>query len=490
LTDSMVVLVPGAVAVQGLGSKGEPGVAGDPGPTGDVGPVGPGYLASSISSRTIAAPASVTFITQTGLAYTPGMRARASATVSPTNWMEGQVTGYSGASLTIAMDLVNGTGTFAAWNLNLSGERGGIGLQGLRGLQGDQGIQGIPGVDGVDGTDGAGYGGTSSTLMMIEEASKTFDTQAGMAYVVGSRIRLASASNPGNFMEGTVTAYAGISMTASITNTGGSGTLADWNLSLAGIQGAPGSVGPAGGTAIRGHIAGLILSNASGVSSGSMSISIGEASADVAPYTIIPSTTVMTKTAAAWAAGTGNGGLDTGAIAANTWYYWYLIQRPDTGDVDFIFSLSSTAPNLPTNYSLKRRIGAMRTNSASQWPLFKQYGYRFILNAPFLDLSTTAGNTIPANVALTVPRIAGVRALFRAIVAHGTGSNVAFYALDEADTAINANFFISLSAALQGAGHFEVTVNASAQIRYNCSVASTAVRISTYGWIDERGRLD
>lgn len=38
----------------------------------------------------------------------------------------------------------------------------------------------------------------------------------------------------------------------------------------------------------------------------------------------------MTKTQASWAAGTGNGGLDTGVIANSTWYHFYVIHNATT----------------------------------------------------------------------------------------------------------------------------------------------------------------
>lgn len=80
-----------------------------------------------------------------------------------------------------------------------------------------------------------------------------------------------------------------------------------------------------------------------------------------------------TKTTSSWAAGTGNGGLDTGSIGASSWYYVYLIKRPDTGVVDVLFSLSSSAPTMPSNYTLKRMIGAVLTNGSSQFVDFIMY---------------------------------------------------------------------------------------------------------------------
>ncbi|MGY3610454.1 MULTISPECIES: hypothetical protein [unclassified Bradyrhizobium] len=86
---------------------------------------------------------------------------------------------------------------------------------------------------------GKGYGGSSSTSLAIGAGSKTFNgVGTGLAYQVGNYVRASSAANGANFMEGFVTAYGGGNLTLNVTRVGGSGTFADWNLSL---SGAPGS---------------------------------------------------------------------------------------------------------------------------------------------------------------------------------------------------------------------------------------------------------
>lgn len=87
------------------------------------------------------------------------------------------------------------------------------------------------------GNNGAGYGGTSTTSLTIGTGSKVFTTQSNLAYVVGSRLRAASNATPTNYMEGIVTAYSGTSLTISSDTVGGSGTAADWNLTIGGGSG-------------------------------------------------------------------------------------------------------------------------------------------------------------------------------------------------------------------------------------------------------------
>lgn len=66
-------------------------------------------------------------------------------------------------------------------------------------------------------------------------------------------------------------------------------------------------------------------------------------------------------TGSTFAAGTGLGGLDTGTIAANTFYYLFAIYNPTTEASDVLFSLSETSPTLPSGYTKKRLIGGFRT---------------------------------------------------------------------------------------------------------------------------------
>lgn len=58
----------------------------------------------------------------------------------------------------------------------------------------------------------------------------------------------------------------------------------------------------------------------------------------------------------------GVNGLDTGTVAANTWYYLYLIS--DGTLVRGLFSLSATNPTLPSGYTYFARVGAVRTGAS------------------------------------------------------------------------------------------------------------------------------
>lgn len=97
------------------------------------------------------------------------------------------------------------------------------------------------------------FGGTSVTSFAIGTGSQAFTTQAGLAYVVGSRVRLASSASPTtNWVEGVVTAYSGTTLTVTIDKIVGSGTHTDWLLTLAGQPGTVGATGSTGATGATG----------------------------------------------------------------------------------------------------------------------------------------------------------------------------------------------------------------------------------------------
>lgn len=90
---------------------------------------------------------------------------------------------------------------------------------------------------------------------------------------------------------------------------------------------------------------------------------------------VVPSSTINLGT---------NGGvnaLDTGTIASATWYYiWVVMQTAIGGTVACLASLSATAPTMPTGYTFKARIGAVRTASGSaqllgSWQLGRKAQY-------------------------------------------------------------------------------------------------------------------
>lgn len=94
------------------------------------------------------------------------------------------------------------------------------------------------------------FKGTSTTSLLIASGSKSFTTQTTDQYTPGIWMSAVSNANGANWMFGQVTSYSGSTLVLNISAIGGSGTYADWNLSLAGVQGPTGAPGTLSGTAV------------------------------------------------------------------------------------------------------------------------------------------------------------------------------------------------------------------------------------------------
>lgn len=83
------------------------------------------------------------------------------------------------------------------------------------------------------------YNLASTTSTTIGTGSKTFTVNTpstSSAFTVGTRVRVASSAAPSNWMEGIITAYSGTSLTVNVDTIGGSGTIASWTFSVAGVN--------------------------------------------------------------------------------------------------------------------------------------------------------------------------------------------------------------------------------------------------------------
>ncbi len=99
---------------------------------------------------------------------------------------------------------------------------------------------------------------TSTTSLAIGVGTKTFATQTGKNYNTGQFIIAASNANTANYMHGQVTSYSGTSLMVNVLDVGGSGTFADWDISVSG------NAGPSGGG--TGTVTSVSVTTANGVS--------------------------------------------------------------------------------------------------------------------------------------------------------------------------------------------------------------------------------
>lgn len=235
-----------------------------------------------------------------------------------------------------------------------------------------------------------------------------------------------------------------------------------------------------------GWLTGLTLSTAG--ASATFSIAIG-AAADVAGSGVMKLTTgSFSKTTSAWAVGSTNGSLDTGAIANSTWYHVFLIKRTDTNVVDVLISLSPSAPTMPSPYTLFRRIGAMKTNGSAQWTLFSQYGDEFLWDLPIQDQNNVTLTSTASTPTLTVPTGVKVYARIAMTLIPAGAIQYMVSSLDVADTLPTGSLFsaVAISGSAAAYYHADVRTNTSAQIRLRASGSAIGSYLLTRGWIDPR----
>ena len=170
----------GATGPQGpQGTQGPTGSQGATGPQGTQGPqgaTGAGYSSTtSTTSFTIGTGSKTFTVTNTG-AYIAGNRVRIVDTSNATNYMEGAITALTAnTSITVLVDVVNGSGTISSWAFSVSGNVGPQGTQGPQGATGagTQGAQGPQGTQGPQGAAGVGVpvGGTAGQLLSKIDAT-------------------------------------------------------------------------------------------------------------------------------------------------------------------------------------------------------------------------------------------------------------------------------------------------------------------------------
>lgn len=126
----------------------------------------------------------------------------------------------------------------------------------------------------------------------------------------------------------------------------------------------------------------------------------------------------------------GVNGLDTGALAASTWYSKWVISNGT--DVAGLISLSADAPMLPAGYTFKKRTGWIRTDaSANKYPLrFSQVGSK-------VSYSPRAGSNLT-----------GIRAVAQGIA--GSVATPTWVAVSVADAVPSTAVSVDVQAILNG----------------------------------------
>lgn len=163
------------------------------------------------------------------------------------------------------------------------------------------------------------------------------------------------------------------------------------------------------------HIQGLTYANNGADATNDLDIAAGSC-ADATGVESMLGTAKTKQSDVAWAVGSAAGMLDTGAVGNSDYYIW-AIKRSDTDVVDYLSSLSSTAPTMPANYDFKRLIGWFKRVGGTI-VLFNTYetqggGLELRWNSPTLDINlvntlTTSRRTDAVKVPLNFSTIANL----------------------------------------------------------------------------------
>jgi hypothetical protein len=146
---------------------------------------------------------------------------------------------------------------------------------------------------------------------------------------------------------------------------------------------------------------GLRISNNSSDPSNDIDIDVG--SAKRGGLSVVNEAVITKRLDAAWSAGTGNGGLDTGAKTAGLTYHLHSLVNNTTGVFDSLFSLSVAAPTLPTGWSRVQRLGSVLVDGSGNIQPFTQVVNRFTLTNSVTELTETSLQALSAITLSSVP---------------------------------------------------------------------------------------
>lgn len=237
-----------------------------------------------------------------------------------------------------------------------------------------------------------------------------------------------------------------------------------------------------------GHLSGLVISNNGSDPTNDIDIAAGAARDSTNAQNIILASALTKRLDAAWAVGTNQGMLDTGVVGNGTYFLW-IIKRSDTGVVDVLASLSSSAPTMPANYDYKRKLRGVIIRSGGAILGFSQVGDSFWWNDPILDVNTTIG---ASSVSYTMRAAPLSIAIVTGFATKSAATPIVYIRpLTATDSAPSDS-----AAPLTTIGHpgvaggigrqqFQVPVDSSSQFAARADQAGVTIILSCVGYIDK-----
>jgi len=182
----------------------------------------------------------------------------------------------------------------------------------------------------------------------------------------------------------------------------------------------------------------------------------------------------------------GVNGLDVGTVAADTWYYPWLIYNPTTDTEAGLLSLNATSPTLPSGYTYFRKVrGAVLTDSSSNILGFTQNDNHFIFNTRIRNLNLSTQSTSKTNFSISTPDSLTVVGLFAWSARDGASSYVNVFGANQADrTPAQDNSDVICESGNSGNGELtRIAENAILSYRANRTTMDN-LSIWTLGFID------
>jgi hypothetical protein len=343
---------------------------------------------------------------------------------------------------------------------------------------GDVAAAGAPGEVGWYGT------GTTAIAGWTGAGGSSIFGGGAQSFAIGNAANNGSAA--GNFGSG---GSGGVAHNIAANAAGGSGSagvvVITEYISQTALQAPPPVI--QGAAVLPNYLGGLTLAN-DGVSPNTViDIAVGGATSDDNANTMILNTVNFTKNCnAAWSLGSGGGALDSGsALAASTWYHVFLIMRTDTNVVDALIS-TSTSPTMPASYNRKRRIGSIGVDGNAHIVAFFQDGDRFSWSNSTWDIWNAVSVTMntPYTLRATTPPFVTTAILVIQATA-ASACNMMVFTPGSASTGVGV---VHLGGGNWGGARYEVQTDSSGQVVFQSNNTLTSAYLSTYGWIDNRGK--
>lgn len=263
------------------------------------------------------------------------------------------------------------------------------------------------------GTPGA-ITATSVTSVTIGLGSFSFQVQPQAAFAPGMLVSIVDSANQSNYMLGVVTSYSSTTLIITVNSIAGSGTIATWQINLAGGTGPAGATGATGATGAAGTSAGPVISSSQGLkifnNAGTPNTKVDVAALNVqmvnssgvshlaSPFSATVDLTVGTATSTV-------NGMDGEARGTSNWMYLYAISNGTTNGL--LMTLTSpfvNPPTMPSGYTFSAYLGSMRTDGSGNLYRTRQLGYdvQYVVTA---STNTAALPTEAAgsNGSITVP---------------------------------------------------------------------------------------